>query len=155
MRNLIAHVEKKLAEEIAAYFGHGLRKDGKRSGDAAQGIHFGSGWPSQVSSCSRQPRRSLGDKLFTFTRLPVAHPRRHPHHFNERQLRHVLSRYFQYQHRARTHLSLDKDCPQPRPIQPLSAGEIITSQRWAVCIIGTNVAPPDFRGQRNDAPVSA
>jgi hypothetical protein len=28
-------------------------------------------------------------------------------------------------HRIRTHLSLDKDCPQPRRIQPPSAGEII------------------------------
>jgi putative transposase len=45
--------------------------------------------------------------------------------FNERHLQHVLSRYFQYHHRARTHLSLDKDCPQPRPIQPPSAGKII------------------------------
>ena len=45
--------------------------------------------------------------------------------FNERHLRHVLSSYFQYYHRTRTHLSLDKDCPQPRPIQPPSAGKII------------------------------
>ena len=45
--------------------------------------------------------------------------------FNERHLRHVLSSYFQYHHRTRTHLSLDKDCPQPRPIQPRSAGKII------------------------------
>ena len=45
--------------------------------------------------------------------------------FNERHLRRVLSPYFQYHHRARTHLSLDKDCPQPRPIQPPSAGKII------------------------------
>src|SRR6266849_7909636 len=45
--------------------------------------------------------------------------------FNERHLRGVLSRYFQYHHRARTHLSLNKDCPQPRRIQPPSAGEII------------------------------
>ena len=45
--------------------------------------------------------------------------------FNERHLRGVLSRYFQYHHRARTHLSLDKDRPQPRRIQPPSAGEII------------------------------
>jgi putative transposase len=45
--------------------------------------------------------------------------------FNERHLRHVLSSYFQYHHRTRTHLSLDKDCPQPRPKQPPSAGKII------------------------------
>src|SRR5437870_13456191 len=37
----------------------------------------------------------------------------------------VLSRYFRYHHRTRTHLSLNKDCPQPRRIQPPSAGEII------------------------------
>jgi hypothetical protein len=34
--------------------------------------------------------------------------------FNERQLRRVLSSYFQYHHQTRTHLSLDKDCPEPR-----------------------------------------
>ena len=45
--------------------------------------------------------------------------------FNERHLRGVLSRYFQYHHRTRTHLSLDKDCPQPCRIQLPSAGEII------------------------------
>jgi putative transposase len=45
--------------------------------------------------------------------------------FNESHLRHVLSSYFRYHHGARTHLSLNKDCPQPRRIQPPSAGEII------------------------------
>jgi putative transposase len=44
---------------------------------------------------------------------------------NERHLRRVLSSYFQYHHDARTHLSLDKDCPHPRPVQPASAGNII------------------------------
>ena len=44
---------------------------------------------------------------------------------NERHLRGVLSSYFQYHHRTRTHLSLDKDCPLPRRRQPPSAGEII------------------------------
>jgi putative transposase len=45
--------------------------------------------------------------------------------FNERHLRRVLSSYFQYHHMTRTHLSLNKDCPQPRSIQPPSAGKII------------------------------
>src|SRR5450830_1297109 len=31
--------------------------------------------------------------------------------FNEHHLRGVLSRYFQYHHKIRTHLSLNKDCP--------------------------------------------
>jgi len=45
--------------------------------------------------------------------------------FNERHLRHILSGYFQYHHRTRTHLSLDKDCPQHRLVQPPLAGKII------------------------------
>jgi len=36
--------------------------------------------------------------------------------FNERHLRRVLPWYVDYYHRTRTHLSLDKDCPDPRPI---------------------------------------
>ena len=45
--------------------------------------------------------------------------------FNEHHLRNVLSSYFQYHHQTRTHLSLDKDCPEPRPIQSPSTGKII------------------------------
>jgi hypothetical protein len=30
-----------------------------------------------------------------------------------------------YYHRARTRLSLGKDAPNPRPVQPPSAGEIV------------------------------
>jgi putative transposase len=44
---------------------------------------------------------------------------------NERHLRRVLSGYFQYHHDARTHLSLSKDCPRPRPVQLPSAGHNI------------------------------
>lgn len=44
---------------------------------------------------------------------------------NERHLRRVLSAYFQYHHDSRTHLSLGKDCPRPRPVQDASAGKII------------------------------
>src|SRR5262249_18257637 len=45
--------------------------------------------------------------------------------FNERHLRHLLSSYVDYYHRARTHLSLDKDCPRSRPIQPPRSGRVI------------------------------
>jgi hypothetical protein len=44
---------------------------------------------------------------------------------SERHLRRVLSSYFQYHHDARTHLSLNKDCPRPRPVQLPSAGNNI------------------------------
>jgi putative transposase len=43
--------------------------------------------------------------------------------FSGRHLRRVLSSYFQYHHE--THLSLGKECPWRRPIQPPSAGNII------------------------------
>ena len=45
--------------------------------------------------------------------------------FNERHLRRALSCYFRYYHRSRTHLSLNKDCPDPRAIQPPSAGKVV------------------------------
>ena len=45
--------------------------------------------------------------------------------FNEHHLRRVLSSNFQYHHQTRTHLALDKDCPETRPIHPPSAGKII------------------------------
>jgi len=45
--------------------------------------------------------------------------------FNERHLRRVLSSYVDYYQRTRTHLSLDKDCPDPRPIQPPRIGRAV------------------------------
>ena len=42
-----------------------------------------------------------------------------------RHLRRVLSTYFEYHHRSRTHLSLGKDCPEPRSVQPPSAGNVV------------------------------
>jgi len=45
--------------------------------------------------------------------------------FNERHLRRVLSSYVDYYQRTRTHLSLDKDCPDARPIMPCRVGKVI------------------------------
>jgi len=45
--------------------------------------------------------------------------------FNERHLRRVLSSYVEYYRRTRTHLALDKDCPDPRPIQPRRIGRVV------------------------------
>jgi len=44
---------------------------------------------------------------------------------SERHLRRTLTRYFAYYHRARTHLSLDKDAPDGRRIEPPELGPII------------------------------
>jgi hypothetical protein len=67
---------------------------------------------------------------------------------NERHLRRVLSSYFQYHHDARTHLSLNKDCPRPRRVQLPSAGNIIT---FGVCIIATSVAPREMASRHAPA----
>jgi putative transposase len=44
----------------------------------------------------------------------------------ERHLRCTLTRYFAYYHRSRTHLSLDKDAPDGRPIEPPELGTVIS-----------------------------
>jgi len=43
---------------------------------------------------------------------------------NERHLRRVLRDYLDYYHRSRTHLGLEKDCPEPRPVELPEAGDI-------------------------------
>src|ERR1035437_7553929 len=45
--------------------------------------------------------------------------------FNERHLRRVLTSYRDYYHRSRTHLSLQKDCPDPRPVQSENRAKVI------------------------------
>jgi putative transposase len=45
--------------------------------------------------------------------------------FNEIGLRRILKLYFEYYERSRTHLSLDKDAPLSRPVQPVATGRIV------------------------------
>ena len=44
---------------------------------------------------------------------------------NEAHLRRLLSGYLIYYHGARTHLSLEKDAPEPRPVEHLDDGRIV------------------------------
>ncbi len=44
---------------------------------------------------------------------------------DEGHLRRILASYFDYYHRSRTHLSLAKDSPVPRPLESAKAGKII------------------------------
>jgi putative transposase len=46
--------------------------------------------------------------------------------FGEVSLRRTLVLYLDYYHRARTHLSLSKDAPDPRPAHPTTMGCVIT-----------------------------
>jgi hypothetical protein len=69
---------------------------------------------------------------------------------NEEHPRRVLFSYVDYYHRSRTHLSLEKDCPDPRLIQPPNRGKVIRSA-------SRRASPPPrtpcrlirFRGLRN------
>jgi transposase InsO family protein len=45
--------------------------------------------------------------------------------FHESSLRRILVSYFDYYHRSRTHLSLEKDSPEPRPILPPGIGPVV------------------------------
>ena len=45
--------------------------------------------------------------------------------FNENHLRRVLQSYVRYYHRSRTHLSLEKDSPDPRPVEPPEKGRVV------------------------------
>jgi putative transposase len=44
---------------------------------------------------------------------------------NENHLRRLLRDYLLYYHHARTHLSLDKDSPEPRPVEHPDRGRIV------------------------------
>lgn len=44
---------------------------------------------------------------------------------NERYLDRILKEYFLNYHRSRTHLSLEKDCPEPRKVEPPERGKVI------------------------------
>jgi transposase InsO family protein len=45
--------------------------------------------------------------------------------FNELHLKRLLRAYFSYYHTARTHLALDKQCSEPRPVEQPDHGTVI------------------------------
>ena len=45
--------------------------------------------------------------------------------FNENHLRRLLRGYLAYYHSCRTHLSLEKDAPEPRPVEPPDHGKVV------------------------------
>jgi len=45
--------------------------------------------------------------------------------FNARHLKRLLRSYFSYYHTARTHLALDKQCPERRQVEPPERGEVV------------------------------
>jgi transposase InsO family protein len=43
----------------------------------------------------------------------------------ERHLRTIVRSYFAHYHKSRTHLSLRKDAPEPRAVQPPGMGDVV------------------------------
>src|SRR5258706_7872712 len=58
--------------------------------------------------------------------------------FGEASLRRTLSSYFSYYHRTRSHLSLKKDAPEPRPIQRPELGRVLQYPKLVDCTTATN-----------------
>ena len=63
--------------------------------------------------------------------------------FNERHLRRVFISYLDYYHRTRTHLSLDKDCPEQRPYRCSKSEKSSPSPKSVVCTIATSASRRD------------
>ncbi len=49
--------------------------------------------------------------------------------FHEAGLRRILKDYFEYYEKCRTHLSLEKDAPISRPVEPPSLGQVIETPK--------------------------
>ena len=45
---------------------------------------------------------------------------------NEAHLQRILAEYFEYYHQARVHLSLDRNAPNPRAVEPPSQGRVVS-----------------------------
>jgi transposase InsO family protein len=77
----------------------------------------------QVLSAPRSPwQRAYVERLIGSIRRECLD---HVIVFGEHSLRRTLTAYCAYYHNWRTHLSLGKDTPQSRRIQPLDDGEVV------------------------------
>ena len=59
----------------------------------------------------------------------------------ERHLRRILIRYLLYYHQARTHLALDKDAPDLRPIELPLEERSCSFPKSAACTTATSAKP--------------
>ena len=98
-----------------------------RDRDAVYGALFRL-WPSamgigEVLSAPRSPwQNAYAERVIGSIRRDCLD---HVIVLNKHHSRRLLSSYLEYYHQSRTHLSLGKDCPQPRRVQPPDQGKII------------------------------
>jgi transposase InsO family protein len=101
-----------LLRDRDSIYGHAFRKRGK-----GMGI-------SEVPTAPHSPwQNPFAERLIGSIRRECLD---HVVVLGERHLRRTLTRYFAYYHRARTHLSLDKDAPNGRPIERTALGRVIS-----------------------------
>lgn len=70
-------------------------------------------------------RAALQAEILSLRHQLLVQQRSLDHVLNEYGLRRILRSYFDYYERSRTHLSLAKDAPIPRPVQLPSPGRVI------------------------------
>jgi putative transposase len=77
----------------------------------------------EVLSTPRSPwQRAYIERMIGFLRRECLD---HVIAFHETALRRIFASYLDYYHRSRTHLSLGKDSPEPRSIQPPEMGSVV------------------------------
>jgi putative transposase len=80
----------------------------------------------EVKTAPRSPWQSVVERLIgTLRRQWLDHVVVR----NETHLRRLLSEYLIYYHGARTHLSLEKDAPEPRPVERHDEARIVEIPR--------------------------
>src|SRR5215467_10045433 len=105
------HLPRYLLRDRDAIFGDEFRRQVRD-----MGIH-------EVLSTPRSPwQRAYVERVIGYIRRECLD---HVIVFHESSLRRTLESYFDYYHRSRTHLSLGKDSPDPRPIQPAGMGPVV------------------------------
>jgi putative transposase len=105
------HIPRYLLRDRDGIFGSEFRKDVE-----AMGIQ-------EVLSAPRSPwQRAYIERVIGTIRRDCLD---HVIVLSETSLRRTLAEYLRYYHQSRTHLSLSKDAPDPRPVQPPELGPII------------------------------
>src|SRR6516164_2717557 len=105
------HLPRYLLRARDAIFGDELRRQVRD-----MGIH-------EVLSTPRSPwQRAYVERVIGSIRRECLD---HVIVLHESSLRRTLKSYFEYYHRSRTHLSLGKDAPEPRAIQPPELGSVV------------------------------
>jgi len=87
---------------------------------------------AKISSIMREVLVSSRNLKYVRRRGFPFYPRIAKRHYHPRyifsirlDLRRLMSSYLDYCHHSRTHLSLDKDCPDSRPIMPRRIGRVV------------------------------